>query len=369
MFGIGKKQQKGVQKSVDPDKIQELEQLREQLAEAEEERDSLKALVGNMTEVGDSAHSEHKTKERIYENMSLFNESLLSVQGSLAGIATNMDAKTILAVEAGKISLITGKSVERMAKNLHRMTEDTATTSIKVSDLSQRAEDIGGIVNMIKSISEQTNLLALNAAIEAARAGEMGRGFAVVADEVRNLAARASDATNEIEELVGIIQADTVEAKLQMDKVIEESDGLSVISDEATEHMNNLLSISGEMEVAISQSSIHSFAELAKIDHLIYKFGIYQIFMGLSDKTVDDFALHTDCRLGKWYAAAGKEAFGNTRAYLELDAPHKKVHESGVAAINLFYAHKVDEGVKKINEMENASFEVIRYLDALAKGE
>ena len=365
MFGIGKKQQKAVKS----DNNQELESLRTQLSEVEEERDGLKELVSSMTNVADSAHTGHKTKEAIYENMSLFNDSLLSVQTSLAGIASLMESKSSLAADAGKISSSTGKSVEQMAVNLHRMTSDTATTSEKVSQLSQRAEDIGGIVNMIKSISEQTNLLALNAAIEAARAGEMGRGFAVVADEVRSLAARAGEATKEIEELVSIIQTDTVDAKTQMDKVIEESDGLSVISDEATENMNNLLVISGEMESAISNSAIYSFAELAKIDHLIYKFGIYQIFMGLSEKTSADFAVHTTCRLGKWYAGAGKEVFGNTRAYLELEAPHKNVHESGIAAIDLFYAGKEDEGVQKLKDMENASFEVIRCLDELAKGE
>ncbi len=365
MFGIGKKQQKAVKS----DNNQELESLRTQLSEVEEERDSLKELVSSMTNVADSAHTGHKTKENIYENMSLFNDSLLSVQTSLSGIATLMESKASLATDAGKISSSTGKSVEQMATNLHRMTSDTATTSEKVSQLSQRAEDIGGIVNMIKSISEQTNLLALNAAIEAARAGEMGRGFAVVADEVRSLAARAGEATNEIEELVSIIQTDTVDAKNQMDKVIEESDGLSVISDEATENMKNLLVISGEMESAISNSAIYSFAELAKIVHLIYKFGIYQIFMGISEKTSADFAVHTTCRLGKWYAGTGKEIFGNTRAFLELEAPHKNVHESGAAAIDLFYASKEDEGVQKLKDMENASFEVIRCLDEMAKGE
>ena len=92
--------------------------------------------------------------------------------------------------------------VQQTVQIIEAMSHDLNQAAQSIDAVSKQSDIIGAIVQTIRSIAEQTNMLALNAAIEAARAGEHGRGFAVVADEVRSLAARTSQATVEIADVV-----------------------------------------------------------------------------------------------------------------------------------------------------------------------
>jgi len=97
-------------------------------------------------------------------------------------------------------------AVKKSKEGMNKINKTVGNLVSDIKELGKSAVGIGEIVNLIEDIARQTNLLALNAAIEAARAGEHGRGFAVVAESVRNLAEKSSEATKEIEKLVGLIQ-------------------------------------------------------------------------------------------------------------------------------------------------------------------
>ena len=171
-------------------------------------------FVNSSGEVADAARNLSATAEETSRQAAAVTHAAETASVNVETVAASTEELT------SSVQEITGQVVNS-AKVAETAAEEAAHTEANIRVLSDSAEKIGDVVNLIKDIAGQTNLLALNATIEAARAGEAGKGFAVVASEVKQLAAQTAKATDEIALKIGEIQTATSETVASIDRIVQ----------------------------------------------------------------------------------------------------------------------------------------------------
>jgi methyl-accepting chemotaxis protein len=245
--------------------------------DAEELKDSLQTLCGDMENISKEAADILEGANIQSENVERSTEAMMDISSGIQQIASNAQnvsntsTTTLQAVADGF------KAIETVIGQMESIYQKVENLSEVITDLSKHSREIGNIVNTITEISNQTNLLALNAAIEAARAGEHGRGFAVVADEVRKLSEEATASTNQISEIVSSIQESISKSVEYMNEgKTEVTNGIRIVNDAKRafeviqSDMDNVLQQIIEVSAAVQQLSASS-DEIRKITEFTKK--------------------------------------------------------------------------------------------------
>ncbi|RPJ79589.1 MAG: methyl-accepting chemotaxis protein, partial [Alphaproteobacteria bacterium] len=174
--------------------------------EASKGADEVAKAAGNVAV--SSQKSSELTRELLYKIEGI-NREIVDMSESnekIAGTSRGILSSANEVVRIGKDAQLLGRDTNLKMESVEKIAKESVDG---INSLTEQIKQIDSIVQLINDITSQINLLSLNAAIEAARAGEHGRGFAVVAGEVKNLATKARNATDTIENVVMSVQRDS----------------------------------------------------------------------------------------------------------------------------------------------------------------
>ncbi len=221
---------------------------------------SAQNLAATSEETSASADEVGRTVEEIAKGASdqaHDAERGVQVVQALSDKFVQLNDRTEMMIDAARSASGANQEGIRSIGTLKEKTKQTDAANERIetviTELDNKSQSIGVILDSISAIAVQTNLLALNASIEAARAGEHGRGFAVVAEEIRKLAEESSGAADKIRGIVTNILADSTRSVSSMKevKVItrEQSDAVEDVNKTFETISKSIVMITAEIEI------------------------------------------------------------------------------------------------------------------------
>lgn len=349
--------------------IEELEaknrQLADQLQQAQQSQQSAQAETVDLNQ---QLNAKNELYDEAKQMMLMLLDSMNSVtdiQESVAGLANSIIDKDNAMSNLNDVFTESTSVLGSISSTVEEIGKRAIESSEKMGSLREVSDSIASFVSVIANISDQTNLLALNAAIEAARAGDQGRGFAVVADEVRSLAQNTGNATSEIGSLIDTIDSDSEMAATQINQLCEYTTTIAEQNSSLGGSYKHILESSKDMRDIIKRSALGAFIQTVKLDHIVWKADVYSKIFENTNKNIDDFSKHNNCRLGQWYYQGDGRQYANHPAYASIEEPHKRVHAAGIEAMLAAKAEDPRATKESLKAMENASIQVFRHLSSL----
>ncbi len=242
-----------------------MKQVREAAEQVNNSAGTLRESAGQMAGTAKLQADESKKTLNAVDQLA----SSMREVSTTAGASSESATQVLQATERGRVA------VQETVQDMQSIRASVQRMSKQVKGLGDRSLEISHIVSTIRDIANQTNLLALNAAIEAAGAGEAGSRFAVVADQVRKLAESSTQATQEIADLVKVIQTETQDAVVAMEQetnAVEAGSASALRTGEVFKEISGIAQRSSELARTIANAAVAQTSSTDQVGRSIKEF-------------------------------------------------------------------------------------------------
>ena len=382
---------------------------------------SLLKYVTEMDYIKDMLLGVNKQSQMI-ENVASSSEEMTASIEEISSFVQNSSIKANNSIEVATKSI---SDIESAFEEIVASFEASKEVQRIMENVKTEAQQINGMVTIIRGVADQTNLLALNASIEAARAGEQGRGFAVVAEEIKKLAedtkqqaefiqntvTKLANEINRTNEAMGASNQTFEKGKEHLNVAVRQMD---VVQEDLSDISNSFIEISANIEeqTAASQEmssstmvvneetkvlhretdrtgrAINSLStmieeirmellndssdldmdtqiEVSICDHLMWRWRVYNMILGYQNLSESQVGTHHTCRLGKWCDTTEFHNDAMCREVEALGGPHEELHVLAKKAIGAYNNGNRDLAEKLLLDIDQASNKVVGHLTKL----
>lgn len=220
-------------------------------------------IASSSTQIAATVEEQERTASQQSASVNETTTTMDELGASSRATAEQAEAAVNAALEALNLTDGGSQAVGQTLEGMFILKERVGAIAQQIVKLSEQANQIGNISDLVSDLANQTNMLALNAAVEAVRAGEHGKGFAVVAAEIRKLADQSKTSAHKIGALVADVQNAinlTVMVTDEGTKTVEEGAKIAAKTSEAFtgvgDAVNNVVLNNQQISLNIKQQAI-----------------------------------------------------------------------------------------------------------------
>jgi len=168
---------------------------------------TINTLASSSSEISSTIEEQERIASQQAASVNETTTTMDELEASCRQAAEQAKAAVMAAQQALGLTQGGSQAVEETLEGMFTLEKKVGAIAEQILYLSEQAEQIGSISQLVSDLANKTNMLAFNSSVEAVRAGEHGKGFAVVANEIRKLADQSEKSAEKINELVSEIQS------------------------------------------------------------------------------------------------------------------------------------------------------------------